>query len=112
MIEKDIEKKLKRRLNEMGCECLKFVSPGCSGVPDRIVLIPGGTAIFVETKAPGKRERPRQTYVQDSLRKMGFTVFSTVDSDRLIDLVAAYCEGVMETQRSIKAMKGIETDAV
>lgn len=90
MLEKTVELKLKRAVEALGCRCLKFVSPGCAGVPDRIVLIPGGRICFVETKAPGKKERPRQEYVQACLRGLGFTVFSSVDDGR-IDEVAAWC---------------------
>ena len=80
MSEKDIERKLKKRIEAMGCMCLKFESPGFTGVPDRIILMPGGEAFFVETKAPGKKERPRQEYVQRQLREMGFIVVSSVSS--------------------------------
>lgn len=88
MLERDVESRFKREVEKYGCRCLKFVSPGCTGVPDRIVLIPGGMVCFVELKAPGKAERPRQEYVQGMLRKMGFTVFSSVDDKRLPEAVA------------------------
>ena len=35
---------------------------------------------FVETKQPGKKERARQRLVHGTLRAMGFTVYSTIDS--------------------------------
>lgn len=89
--EKEIERKLKKRVEELGCMCLKFESPGFTGVPDRIILIPGGQIIFVELKAPGKKERPRQRYVQQQFRKLGFTVFSSVDSDERIQEVIEMC---------------------
>ena len=80
MLERTIESRFKKAVES-------FVSPGCSGVPDRIVLIPGGKICFVELKAPGKTERPRQMYVQGQLRKLGFTVFSSVDDKRLAETV-------------------------
>ena len=91
MLEKDIEQRLRRKAKAAGCRCLKFVCPGYTGVPDRIILIPGGRVVFVELKAPGKKERPRQTVVQNMLRRMGFTVYSTVDSAEKADQVAADC---------------------
>lgn len=36
--------------------CMKWTSPGNAGVPDRIVIIPGGDIYFVELKAEGKRD--------------------------------------------------------
>lgn len=90
MTEKDIERKLKKRVESLGCMCLKFVSPGYAGVPDRMILAPGGKIIFVELKAPGKKERPRQAYVQRRLRELGFIVISSVDSDDKIDRIVSW----------------------
>lgn len=51
-LEKDIEKKLKKMVERHGGLCLKWVSPGMDGVPDRIVLLPGGRVFFIELKRP------------------------------------------------------------
>jgi hypothetical protein len=51
-LEKDIERKLREMVERRGGKCLKWVCPGWSGVPDRIVLLPGGRCVFVETKRP------------------------------------------------------------
>ena len=56
-----------------------------TGVPDRMILLPGGRIYFVELKAPGKKERPRQRYVQAILQRLGFTVFASVDSIEKVD---------------------------
>lgn len=56
MKEKQIEQKLVRMAAAKGGVALKFVSPGCDGVPDRLVLFPGGKTGFVELKAPGKNQ--------------------------------------------------------
>ena len=93
--EKEIERKLKKRVEELGCMCLKWESPGYTGVPDRIILIPGGEAVFVELKAPGKKERPRQEYVQDQIRKRGFMVINSVDSEEKIERVCKLCRMAM-----------------
>ena len=60
MREKIIEQKLTMMVKKCGGICPKFVSPGFDGVPDRIVLFPGGCAGFVELKSPGKTMRPLQ----------------------------------------------------
>ena len=46
---------------------------------------------FVELKRPGQRERQRQAFVQSRLRKLGFPVFSSVDSWKKIDDVLCWC---------------------
>lgn len=96
MAEKDIERKLKKRVEALGCLCLKFESPGFTGVPDRMVLMPGGEMFFVETKAPGKKERPRQEYVQRQLRALGFIVMSSIDSEEGINRVCAMVDGYLQ----------------
>lgn len=75
MREKFIEEKLKKAVKEKGGLCLKFVSPGFYGVPDRIILMPGGIMAFAELKAPGKKLRPLQERRKRQLESLGFSVF-------------------------------------
>ena len=75
MREKTIEDKLKKAVKEKGGLCLKFVSPGFDGVPDRIILMPGGIMAFAELKAPGKKLRPLQERRKRQLESLGFLVF-------------------------------------
>ncbi len=84
MIEKDIEQHLVKRVKEIGGRAYKFISPGNSGVPDRMVCLPGGRIIFVELKAPGKESSDLQKLQQKRLRDLGNTVY-TFDSKELID---------------------------
>ncbi|AKA68528.1 VRR-NUC domain-containing protein [Clostridium scatologenes] len=74
MLESVIERKLKKQIELIGGKALKFVSPGVSGVPDRIVLLPQGKIIFVELKAPGKKRRKLQEYRTKELQTLGFRV--------------------------------------
>lgn len=53
---------------------LKFTSPGQNGMPDRIVLLPGGKIYFVELKAPGKKARKLQEHVHQKLHALDFPV--------------------------------------
>lgn len=48
--EATVERSFRDRLRKTGCLVYKFVSPGNDGVPDRIVVTPGGRVIFVELK--------------------------------------------------------------
>ena len=99
MKESIIEARLRKAVERAGGRCLKFVSPGHTGVPDRIILMPGGRVFFAETKAPGKTERARQEYVQRRLREMGFEVFSSVDNEEKIAEVTAALELDRETRQ-------------
>lgn len=57
-LEKQIEKYLRLRVEERKGVCMKFVSPGQDGVPDRTVIMPGGRVYFVELKTQtGKLSR-------------------------------------------------------
>ena len=62
---------------------LKFVSPGLDGVPDRIVLLPGGHMAFVELKAPGKTMRPLQVRRKDQLEGLGFSVYCVDGTEQI-----------------------------
>jgi len=54
---------------------VKFMSPGFDGMPDRLVLLPGGKCGFVEVKAPGKKPRALQVVRIEMLRALGFKVY-------------------------------------
>ncbi len=83
MNEKFIEKKLVKIVKSMGGMALKFVSPGMDGVPDRIVLFPGGRIGFVELKAPGKKLRPLQMRRMAQLSRLGFPVCVVDDVEQI-----------------------------
>lgn len=71
MREKEIEKYLADLVTAQGGMALKFVSPGCTGVPDRVVILPGGKIGFLELKAPGGKPRKEQAYRIRQLRELG-----------------------------------------
>lgn len=75
MREKEIEQKLVDTVKKHGGICPKFVSPGFSGMPDRIVLLPKGKFAFVELKAPNKKPRPLQVARHKLLTGLGFRVY-------------------------------------
>ena len=53
----------------------KFVSPSFAGMPDRLVLLPGGVFAFAELKAPGMKPRALQVARHRMLRELGFKVY-------------------------------------
>ena len=83
-MEKDIESYLRKRVKAAGGLALKLVCPGCTRVPDRLILLPGGRAYFAETKDTGKTPRKRQRRVHKILRDLGFLVF-VPDSKAAVD---------------------------
>lgn len=89
MKEKQIEEKLVKAVKTAGGMCPKLISPGTNGMPDRIVLLPGGKIIFVEVKAPGKKPRPLQLRRHRQLQVLGFQVFVLDDPDQIPGIVAA-----------------------
>lgn len=72
MREKDIEKKLVDGIKRLGGCAYKWVSPGRDGVPDRIVVLPGGIIWFVELKTDTGRVSPRQEFQLNFLDSLGF----------------------------------------
>ena len=83
-MEKDIESYLRKRVMAAGGLALKLVCPGFTGVPDRLILLPGGRICFAELKDTGRVPRKRQKRVHDILRGLGFTVF-VPDSRTAVD---------------------------
>ncbi len=83
MREKDIEKKLVQATKNMGGIAPKLVSPGFDGMPDRLLLLPGGRIAFVELKAPGKAPRPLQEVRIRQLRGLGFRVYVIDNTEQI-----------------------------
>lgn len=87
MRESSIERGLRERLKRLGCLFYKFVSPGNNGVPDRIVITPGGVVIFVELKKDGGELRPEQQLQRRRLTEHNanvVTIYGKPDADAFI----------------------------
>ena len=69
MREAEIEARLVRGVKEAGGLCYKFVSPGNPGVPDRLILLPGGRILFVELKTPGGKLSNIQSWRIQEMRE-------------------------------------------
>lgn len=81
--EKEIERYLKNRVEQLGGYCRKWVAPGHNGVPDRIVLL-NGHAAFIETKAPDKKARKQQAKEMEEIRYQGFYA-GVIDTREKVD---------------------------
>jgi len=73
--ESSIERKLVSEVRKRGGLAFKFVSPGCDGVPDRLVLMKDGHIAFVELKAFGKKLRPIQVRRKEQIENLGIKVY-------------------------------------
>ena len=91
MREKLTEQKLVSAVKNLGGICPKFTSPGFDGMPDRIVLLPGGRMAFVEVKTMGCKPRPLQLARHGMLRRLGFRVYVLDD--------AAHIGGILDEIR-------------
>ena len=90
VLEKEIEAKLVAMVKRHGGRCLKWTCPGWGGVPDRILLFPGGHIYFIETKRPkGGRLSALQLKWRDWLTGLGFFygVTWTVTDVEMLELV-------------------------
>lgn len=78
--EKDTEAFLRDEVKARGGRSYKWVSPGCAGVPDRIVILPNGRIFFVELKSEGKTSSAQQRKRQAELRALGCTIYADIDT--------------------------------
>lgn len=92
VLESALESKFRIRVTRAGALTFKFTSPGHAGVPDRIVLAPGGRIYFVEMKRKNGKLRPLQQYTVKKLQEYGFFV-SVIDSEESINAFIARIMG-------------------
>ncbi len=92
--ERDVERYFKAQLEKRGALVFKFVSPGQIGVPDRVVLLPGGRVVFAEMKAPRAKPRPLQRAVFSRMARAGHPVY-IIDSR---EAVKKFVEEVMPNE--------------
>jgi len=76
-LEKSIENILRKAVEDEGGVCLKWTCPGHRGVPDRMILFPGGVIAFVELKRPGAKVKAGglQEWWRQRLAEFGFACY-------------------------------------
>lgn len=79
MRESVVEAYLVARVKELGGECRKVNWVGRRGAPDRLVMLPHRTTLWIEVKAPGEKAKPHQLREHARMRSMGQWV-EVVDS--------------------------------
>ena len=81
--ERDVERRLVDEVLARDGFAPKFTSPGMDGMPDRLILLPGGRMAFAELNAPGKRLRPLQLRRKHQLEGLGFRVYVIDHPDQI-----------------------------
>ena len=87
MKESTIEARLVREVKKRGGLCYKFTSPGNPGVPDRIVILPGGITVYVELKTEIGRLAKIQKWQIEELRKRGADVRVLKGMDQVMNFL-------------------------
>jgi len=72
--EKRNEKKLREACKKLGGIAVKLYTLSLTGLPDRMVLMPGGRVWFVELKSERGKLSAMQDFVHRFLRNLGFRV--------------------------------------
>lgn len=115
-LEKDIEKKLVEMVKRHGGVCLKWVCPGWSGVPDRIVLLPHARIFFVETKKPkGGKVSKLQKWWAKKLTDLGFSywlIWNDEDLRRFEAQIRAVVDDEHERQTAVCYFCGRPFDTI
>lgn len=101
MKESTIERKTcKLALEQLGVRNVKLVTPGDTGWPDRIFWIPGGRPLLIEFKAPGAAPRPKQLYIHELLRQLGYQIEVHDDPNIAIQSIARAVEAARVSEKS------------
>jgi hypothetical protein len=86
--EASVETYLRKQVEKAGGLCVKLAPAGNVGIPDRLVLLPGGVLLFVECKKPrGGRIARLQFWWCDTLAGLGFAhrfVLTKADVDEMM----------------------------
>ena len=82
--EKVLEAELRERCKTLGWLCIKITSQYQRGLPDRLILMPGGRVCFAEIKTTGKKPTALQRVTHERLRALGYRV-EVVDTTESLD---------------------------
>lgn len=85
--EKSIEEYLSKRVKDLGGLPLKYYNPNVTGYPDRLLLFPGGLAVWVEVKSKGKQLSPLQAVRRSRLQALGFQCYVCDSRDKADEII-------------------------
>ena len=89
-LEKSIENILREEVERQGGMCLKWTCPGHRGVPDRMILFPGGIIAFVELKRPGAKVKAGglQEWWREKIQSFGFRCYEVSTAEQSKSIVS------------------------
>ena len=109
MREAELEDILVTEIRKSGGRTYKWVSPGNSGVPDRIVLLPAGKIIFIELKADTGKLSAQQKIQINRIQSLGQDVRVVKGIRGLIDFFYAIDQGAVAA-KLVKRYEGGEAE--
>lgn len=98
--EKKIEDRLTAGVKRLGGKAYKLVSPGCAGMPDRLVCLPGGITVFCELKSPKGTLSKLQIERIRELDRTGHRIYVLRDTggvDAFLDLMKEEISSEVQT---------------
>ena len=79
-LESTIERACVLLAHDYKCKLIKIRA--VRGFPDRMLLTPYGTVVFIELKRPGETLRPLQEYTQSELLRMNFMSLTVTSKEQ------------------------------
>jgi hypothetical protein len=93
-LESEVEKYLREQVEKHGGKCVKFIPDFSRGFPDRIVILPKGILVWVETKRPvGGHVDTAQNVQHVILRRLGQRVEVVWTKEEADALLKSLCGG-------------------
>lgn len=94
-LEASVENHLVKQVHLRGGYCIKL--SGENGIPDRLLLLPGGVAMLVELKRPkGGHVSKAQHIWHKRLSEIDVPAFITLSREAVDQMMAAYDDSISE----------------
>ena len=97
-LEHDVESYLNLKVKAAGGRSIKLLAAYEEGIPDRLIVLPGGRIFFCELKRPkGGKLSDMQIYKIAKLRKLGCTVYVPRNKQMIDEMIEEETSGVQAT---------------
>jgi Holliday junction resolvase len=88
-LERDVERALVKALRIKGIKHIKLSAISQRGMPDRLVFLPKGKAVFIELKAPGREgtlSENQMTQIR-ALHQLGYPVLVSSSVAEMLEFI-------------------------